>query len=124
VTNGQGADQVIVATGEMTGEVIAQGFAAIRKAGTLIVVSLSYFAERGLPISPLELVVYQKRIQGTLFGCSRPLSDILKALEMYRVGRLKLKELVTKQYRLDDIGQGYEDLLAGEIVRGVISFSI
>ena len=122
LTNGQGADQVIVATAEVTGEVVAEGFAAIRKAGTLVVVALGNVAERGLPISPLELVVYQKRIQGTLFGSSRPFSDIPMALDMYRAGKLKLKELVTKRYRLEDIAQGYEDMLAGQIVRGVISF--
>jgi S-(hydroxymethyl)glutathione dehydrogenase/alcohol dehydrogenase len=44
------------------------------------------------------------------------------ALDMYRAGKLRLKELVTKHYRLDDIGQGYEDMLGGQIVRGVISF--
>lgn len=122
LTNGQGADQVIVATAEVTGEIVAEGFAAIRKAGTLVLVALGHVAERNLPISPLELVTYQKRIQGTLFGSSRPFSDIPLALDMYRAGKLKLKELVTKQYRLDDIAQGYEDMLAGQIVRGVISF--
>ena len=122
LTNGQGADQAIVAIGELSGEVVAEGFAAIRKAGTLVVVTLGDVADRGLPIPPLELVAYQKRIQGTLFGSSRPLSDIPMALDMYRTGKLRLKELVTKHYRLDDIGQGYEDMLGGQIVRGVISF--
>jgi S-(hydroxymethyl)glutathione dehydrogenase/alcohol dehydrogenase len=31
-----------------------------------------------------------------------------------------LDELVTRHYRLEDINQGYADLRAGEIIRGVI----
>lgn len=30
----------------------------------------------GIPISPMELVLYQKRIQGSLFGASAPTADI------------------------------------------------
>ena len=41
---------------------------------------------------------------------------------MYRDGRLKLDELITRTYRLDDIAQGYEDMHAGKNIRGVILF--
>jgi S-(hydroxymethyl)glutathione dehydrogenase/alcohol dehydrogenase len=43
-------------------------------------------------------------------------------LKLYRTGDLKLDELVTRNYRLEDINQGYEDLLAGENIRGVILY--
>ena len=41
-------------------------------------------------------------------------------LDLYRAGDIKLDELVTKQYKLDEINQGYDDLLAGKNVRGVL----
>jgi Zn-dependent alcohol dehydrogenase len=33
-----------------------------------------------------------------------------------------LNELVTRTYSLDDINQGYADMLAGKNIRGVVQF--
>ena len=41
---------------------------------------------------------------------------------MYRAGQLKLDELITREYRLEDIAQGYEDMHAGINIRGVVIF--
>jgi S-(hydroxymethyl)glutathione dehydrogenase/alcohol dehydrogenase len=41
---------------------------------------------------------------------------------MYALGELKLDELITREYTLDDINQGYEDMLSGCNIRGVIRF--
>ena len=68
----------------------------------------------------VELTLYQKFIQGSLFGSGNSQYDIKKMLDLYRVGDLKLDELVTRRYRLDEINQGYQDLLDGKNIRGVI----
>jgi Zn-dependent alcohol dehydrogenase len=41
-------------------------------------------------------------------------------LDLYRDGRLKLDELVTTRYRLEDVNQGYQDLRDGKNIRGLI----
>ena len=41
---------------------------------------------------------------------------------MYEQGQLKLDELVTRTYTLDEINAGYEDLHAGINIRGIIEF--
>jgi S-(hydroxymethyl)glutathione dehydrogenase/alcohol dehydrogenase len=41
---------------------------------------------------------------------------------MYNIGQLKLDELVTEEYSLEQINEGYEDMLAGRNIRGVIRF--
>jgi len=41
-------------------------------------------------------------------------------LELYRAGKLKLDELITTRYSLDEVNQGYQDMFAGRNVRGVI----
>ncbi|CNM33654.1 alcohol dehydrogenase [Mycobacterium tuberculosis] len=41
---------------------------------------------------------------------------------MYNLGQLKIDELVTNEYSLEDINAGYEDMLAGRNIRGVIRF--
>jgi S-(hydroxymethyl)glutathione dehydrogenase/alcohol dehydrogenase len=41
-------------------------------------------------------------------------------LALYRSGDLKLDELITRRYRLDDVNQAYQDMLDGKNIRGVI----
>jgi S-(hydroxymethyl)glutathione dehydrogenase/alcohol dehydrogenase len=122
VTNGQGADKSIVTIGVTKGEHVAQAFAATRKAGTVVVTGLGNIAEVGLPISIGELTLFAKEIKGALFGDSNPHADILRMLRLYQEGNLKLDELVTKKYSLDEVNQGYEDMHAGKNIRGVIIY--
>lgn len=121
-TNGQGADAAIVTVGVTTGAHLAEGFAAIRKGGTVVATGVGDLTEVGLPISPAELTLYQKRLQGSLFGGCSPSADIPRQLELYQAGRLKLDELVTTRYSLDEVARGYEDMHAGENIRGVVVY--
>jgi len=122
LTNGQGADSAIVTVGVVEGEHVAQAFAAIRKAGTVVVTAVGKMSEVGIPVPLSELTLFQKRIQGSLFGASNPSADIVRQTEMYRQGRLKLDELVTTTYTLDQVAKGYEDMHAGINIRGVVLF--
>jgi NDMA-dependent alcohol dehydrogenase len=122
LTNGQGADSAIVTVGVTTGEHVGQAFAAIRKAGTVVVTGVGDISAVGIPVSLGELTLFQKRIEGALFGASSPSWDILRQAQMYRDGRIKLDELITTTYRLDDIARGYEDMHAGKNIRGVIVY--
>jgi NDMA-dependent alcohol dehydrogenase len=122
ITNGQGADSTIVTVGVVSGEFVAQALASVRKAGTVVVTAVGDITAVGLPISVPELTLFQKRIQGGVFGASNPTWDILKQLQMYRDGRLKLDELITKEYKLDEVAKGYEDMHAGKNLRGVVRF--
>ncbi|MFF0279419.1 NDMA-dependent alcohol dehydrogenase [Rhodococcus aetherivorans] len=121
-TNGQGADVAIVTVGVITGDHIAQAFAGIRKQGTVVVTALGNAAAVGIPVPILELILYEKKIKGSLFGSSSPRADIPKLLDLYQAGYLKLDELITTEYPLDDINQGYDDMRAGTNIRGVIRF--
>ena len=43
-------------------------------------------------------------------------------LNLYENGQLKIDELISQEYSLDQVQQGYEDQAAGTIIRGVIAF--
>ncbi len=123
-TNGQGADSCIVCVGVTTGEHIAQGVESIRKAGTCVMTGLPRMADDvSIPISIRHMVLFQKRLQGALFGASNPSKDIPALLELYRRGQLKLDELITRRYTLDEINEGFEDMRAGRNLRGIIAYS-
>lgn len=122
ITNGQGADAAIVTIGVVRGEHIGEALASIRKAGTVVVTGLGDITAVGAPIALGDLTLMQKRLQGSLFGESNPRRDIPNLLRMYQQGRLKLDELVTKTYTLDQVAEAYEDMHAGRNLRGVIVF--
>lgn len=122
LTNGQGADSAIVAVGVLTGEHIAQAFDSVRKGGTVVVTAVAPMATLGIPISPFMLAMFQKRLQGCLYGMMAPSADVPRLLALYEQGHLKLDELVSRTYTLDEINLGYEDLHAGHNIRGIIEF--
>jgi S-(hydroxymethyl)glutathione dehydrogenase/alcohol dehydrogenase len=121
LTNGQGADSAIVTVGVIRSEHVGQAFASIRKGGTVVVTAVGS-SEVGIPIPLAELTLWQKRLQGALFGSSNPLFDIPRQAELYQSGQLKLDELITRTYTLDEVNQGYQDMHAGTNIRGVIVY--
>ena len=76
----------------------------------------------GIPVHPRELSHMQKRIQGAMFGQCNPRADVPRQIQMYRAGQLRLDELITRTYTLDEIVPAYQDVSAGRVVRGVITF--
>ena len=67
-------------------------------------------------------MLYQKRIQGSLFGSCAPTKDIPALLDLNRLGRLQLYELITTRYSLDQINEGFADMRAGRNIRGVVVY--
>jgi len=122
ITDWQGADRAIVTVGVLKGAHVAEAVEAIRKGGVAVVTSIAADAEEGIPVSPLELTRYQKRIQGTIYGHANPRADIPRQIQMYENGQLKLKELISATYTIDEINEGYDDLIAGKNIRGRILF--
>lgn len=122
LTNGQGADATIVTIGIINGDHVAQALDSIRKAGTVVLTGLGDITRAGAPILLGDLTLMQKRLQGSLFGEANPRRDIPNLARMYQRGQLKLDELITKEYSLDQVAEAYEDMHAGKNIRGVIVF--
>ena len=62
-------------------------------------------------------------MKGSLFGDCNPTTDIPKILGLYQAGDIKLDEIITRTYTLDEVHEGYDDLLAGKNVRGIVVHS-
>lgn len=120
LTRGVLADAAILCPGLTTEDVAAEGLSVISKGGILVVVGLNKFTTKSVQASPAEIALWRKTIKGSLFGDCNPTADIPWLLELYRAGQLKVDELVTRTYRLDEVNEGYEDMLAGRNIRGVI----
>ncbi|RUP31148.1 MAG: NDMA-dependent alcohol dehydrogenase [Mycolicibacterium sp.] len=120
ITWGQGADQALIFVGTVDETVIQAAAMVIGKGGVVVIAGVSHPEKMTLQWSSCDLVLNEKTIKGTLFGSCNPQYDIIKLLRMYDAGELKLDELVTTTYALEQINQGYQDLVDGKNIRGVI----
>lgn len=122
LTRGKMADVIVNTMGVGSGEQIGLSLAMAGHRGRVVVTNLHPVTETQVTLNALELVLYEKQLRGSLFGSANPRADIPRMLDLYRSGKLKLDELVTKRYSLDEVNLGYDDMLAGRTMRGVISF--
>jgi S-(hydroxymethyl)glutathione dehydrogenase/alcohol dehydrogenase len=76
--------------------------------------------EIGVPVN--HLVHLDRRLMGVRYGESRPRRDIPLIVDLYRDGRFGLDTMITKSYPLADFPLALEDLRAGRLGRGVLTF--
>jgi alcohol dehydrogenase (nicotinoprotein) len=116
-TWGELADHAIITVGVLDDEVIANALKVVGKSGQVTITAVG----NGSLVAPAGMLIgYQRRVQGAIFGGCNPLFDVPRLLGLYRSGDLKLDELITRRYRLDQVNEGYQDMLDGKNVRGVI----
>jgi S-(hydroxymethyl)glutathione dehydrogenase/alcohol dehydrogenase len=120
LTRGQLADQALVTVGVVDEDVVTWAFNTIGKGGTVVVTGLANPEKLTVHVSGGVMTLFEKTIKGSLFGSGNPQYDIVKMLSLYDAGQLKLDELVTTTYTLDQVNEGYDDLRDGKNIRGVI----
>lgn len=118
LTRGQMADHAIITVGVMHAEVLERAVNVIGKGGTVVVTAVG--GQKTFDLEGSPITGWHKRIQGSLFGGANPLYDMPRLLSLWRSGDLQLDGLITRRYSLDEVNQGYEDMLAGRNIRGVL----
>jgi NDMA-dependent alcohol dehydrogenase len=119
---GRMADVVILVPGVMYGDLLGPAMALTAKAGTCVVTGVAPIGQMDVQLSLFDLAMMNKEIKGTIFGSCNPRADIPRLLQLYRTGDLKLDELITRTYPLDQINEGYQDMRDGINIRGVVTF--
>ncbi len=122
LTDGHGADANAITLGTLKPEHMLQALESVGKNGVVVVTALGNATDIDFKLSLFDLTLKQKRIQGSMYGAVSPSWDMLKLVNMYNGGRLKLDGVISQTYKLDEINQGYADLRSGSNVRGVILF--
>ena len=122
LTRGRMAQVCVNTMGVGEGAQIGASLGLVGKRGRVVVTNLHPASETQVTMSALELTTYEKQVRGSLFGSSNPRADIPRFLELYHSGKLKLEELVTRTYSLDEVNVGYDDMRNGRNLRGVITF--
>lgn len=100
ITWGQMADHAIVTIGVLSAEVVSAATDMVGKDGQVTITSVGQSGDTQIALAANGSVVgWQRRIQGHVFGMCNPL---------------------THRYSLDEVNRGYQDLLSGKNIRGVI----
>jgi len=116
---GGGADFAFECVG--AGTVVAQAVNVLAKGGTAVALGVAAAADTA-PVRPLLLTAMERSLKGSYFGSARPREDFPRLIRLYRTGQLKLDELITRTYPVDEAPQAFADLAEGRNARGVIFF--
>ncbi len=119
LTGGRGADYAFEVIG--LPETMRQAYDSLGKRGMAVVIGVTpTTAEVSIP--SMSLVFEERVLTGSVYGSSRPRIDILKLIDLYRAGKLKLDELLTRAYPFDQINEAYDALERGEVARSIVTF--
>jgi NDMA-dependent alcohol dehydrogenase len=124
LTRGVMADSVVVSPSIISEQDVQPALSLTRKGGTCVLTGMSANTTGSIAINLQEFTLWNKNIAGTVYGSCNPRVDVARFARLYEAGLLQLDEMITRRYRLDDINDGYRDLLNGEIIRGVIDFGL
>ena len=122
LTWGEMCDSVICTFSVMRGEYLEPALTLTAKGGNCVITSVAPLAQGTVDLNLFMLAMMNKQISGSIYGSAGPRAQIPHLLNLYRDGILKIDELITKTYTLDEVNQGYEDLENGLILRGALSF--
>jgi NDMA-dependent alcohol dehydrogenase len=124
LTSGVMADSVIVSPSLIGERDVQAALSLTRKGGICVLTGMTRQTTSSIAINLQEFILWNKNLVGTVFGSCNPRVDIARFARLYEAGLLQLDEMITRRYRLDEINDGYRDQLNGEIIRGVIDFSL
>ena len=118
-TDGRGADYVFVTAGAKSA--FQQGLGLLGWGGTLVAVGMPASGVM-LEAEILSFAYREQRWLGSRMGSVRPALDIPWMASLYQQGRLKLDELISGRYPLEQIAEAIADVNRGEALRNVIMF--
>ena len=120
LTEGKGADYAFEASASR--EAMENAYASVRwGTGLAVLVGNLPHDDKKISIDPFPLYA-GTRLIGTWGGETDPDRDFPRYVEWYLKGQLKLDELITHRFRLDEINAAFLALEKGEVGRAIIEF--
>lgn len=117
LTGGRGVDHVLVTVGAKAAVEEAPGL--LRRGGTMVIVGIPASGVRAA-IDPGAIAHGGQRILGSKMGSARIAVDVPRLAELYLAGRLKLDELISGRYPLEQINDAIGSARSGDALRNVI----
>ena len=118
---GRGADSVFVTVGAISAYDTAPRYLAY--GGQIVAVGMPKSGDRAV-YEPVMMSAVGQGLIGTKMGDVVIKRDIPWIVDLYQQGRLKLDELISGRYKLEDINKAFADTRSGAARRNVILFDI
>ncbi|WP_428341991.1 NDMA-dependent alcohol dehydrogenase [Mycobacterium sp.] len=122
LTRGVMADRVVITAGVVHVDLLTPAMMLTRKGGSCVLTGITPLNEPMVPLLLSDMALFHKQLKGTLYGGMNSRASTPMLLSMYQNGKLKLDELVTRRYRLEQINDAVADMRDGRNIRGVIEF--
>jgi S-(hydroxymethyl)glutathione dehydrogenase/alcohol dehydrogenase len=120
ITGGLGAHYAFEAIG-LVGEPFVQAIECTRKRGVTIYVGHAPF---NTPVHlDARMLMHEKMVMGSNYGTARPRIDFPRLLKLYKNGRLRLDELVSREYELEDVNEAFAALDRGQVARSILRYA-
>lgn len=119
LTGGRGVDygfEVI-----STAKTIELAFKMTARRGTCTIVGVSPEGAR-ISLNPNVFTMMEKRLIGSYYGSTRPRIDMPRLVELYLEKKIKIDELISRTFSLEQVNEAYELLKQGEVARSVVKF--
>jgi len=116
---GGGADYAFDCVG--LGKIAEQAWGVLRRGGTAVIVGIADSKDQ-ITLNAQQAALSEKTLTGSFYGSARPSQDFPRLIGLYRSGPLKLDELITRTYSIDEAPRAFADLAHGGVGRGVILF--
>jgi len=116
---GRGLNHAVVAVGST--KVQEQAWASVAPGGNCVMVGLPPIDER-ITVNPRTLVNPERRLIGASYGSARIFDDFPRMVDLYLAGLLRIDELITHRYGIDEANEAFRALANGENARGLIVF--
>jgi len=122
LTEGRMADVVIMTPGVLTGDLVLPAQKLASKDGRIVLTAIAPFVQDDVKLNIFNLAMSNQALLGTVFGSASPRAQIPNLIRLYEKGDLLIDEIITREYSLDAVQTGYDDLAAGVNIRGVVKF--
>ena len=120
MTEERGADVAFEVIGLQ--QTIDQTILMTRRGGQAILVGVPSMAMTVNVPAFFGVVLAEKTIKGCWYGSSNVHKDVMKLIELYKKGELKLDELISREIALEDVNDAFDAMKTGEIARSVIVY--
>jgi S-(hydroxymethyl)glutathione dehydrogenase/alcohol dehydrogenase len=120
LTGGFGADYAFEVIGNP--RTIAQAYESVRKGGTAVVVGVAD-ENAELTLKPVWLMRQAKSLVGCAYGSARPQVDFPRIVDLYMEGKVKIDDLITRRYPLDEINEAFRAMEASEVARSILDLA-
>jgi len=115
----RGADFSFAAVGDV--RAMAQAIDCLAPGGTAVMIGVPPTGAT-VPLAIGPMVSQERVVRGSIYGSARTREDFPRLVELYLAGKLRLDDLITRRYSIDQANEGFADLAAGAVARGLIVF--